>query len=50
MRLNMIQWYIDNIYVQTKSLALCPPELEIHTDACLTDSGANVGDIMTGGH
>lgn len=47
---DMIRWWIDNIDSQTKSLVSCPPELEIHTDACLTGWGAKVGDARTGGH
>lgn len=48
--IDVIQWWLDNIDFQTKSLVSCPPELEIHTDACLTGWGAKVGDVTTGGH
>ncbi|KAK4328559.1 hypothetical protein Pmani_001035 [Petrolisthes manimaculis] len=47
---DMIKWWIDNIDSQTKSLVSRPPELEIHTDACLTGWGAKVDDTRTGGH
>ena len=47
---DMIRWWIDNIDSQTNSLVSCPPDLEIHTDACLTGWGAKVGDARTGGH
>lgn len=47
---DIIRWWIDNIDSQTKSLVSCPPDLEIHTDACLTGWGAKVGDARTGGH
>lgn len=50
--IDMIHWWVENIDAQTKSLVSCPypPEMEIHSDACLTGWGSKVGDVTTGGH
>ena len=46
----LITWWIRNVDSLSRSLLSCPPQFEIHTDACLTGWGAAVGDLTTGGH
>lgn len=46
----LIIWWINNVDSLSRSLLSCPPQLELHTDACLTGWGASVGELTTGGH
>lgn len=47
---DLINWWIHNIDVQSRSLLFSPPQLELKTDACLTGWVACCGEIKTGGH
>ncbi|MPC74268.1 hypothetical protein E2C01_068624 [Portunus trituberculatus] len=46
----LINWWIDNIDTQSKSLQPSSPQIEMFSDACLTGWDATIGDAKTGGH
>ncbi|MPC80794.1 hypothetical protein E2C01_075387 [Portunus trituberculatus] len=44
----LINWWINNIDTQSKSLQPSSPQIEMFSDACLTGWGATLGDAKTG--
>lgn len=46
----LIQWWIESVDYQVKSLRSSSPQLVMFSDASLTGWGAVMGDVKTGGH